>query len=191
MPDSSALLSNIAEATANSEKATIKGLGIKTLKYGLNTFEITVVAENEEEKQYILNITRIDDTKDNTLKSLTINDEDIGFNGKDNYCVTFKNDISKVNINAIANSEKAEIVGIGDYDLKVGENKITIKVIADNKEEKIYTINIVRLQSEQIKVPATSLNISLIIVIFALIFLIVGIIIFFKFKNKKDKIEII
>ena len=175
-------------ATANSDKATINGLGTKTLKYGQNSFEIVVIAENEEEKVYTINITRIDDTEDNTLKSLTISNTNIAFDGSDNYTATVKNNISKVNIIAVANSERAEVIGAGYHNLEIGENKLTIKVIAANKAEKIYTINITRLQEEQVKVPNTSANVSTIIIVCIVIFVIIGIVILLKLrKDRKNK----
>ena len=43
-------------ATAEDSKSKIEGLGIKTLKYGLNIFNIVVTSENLEQKTYTINI---------------------------------------------------------------------------------------------------------------------------------------
>ncbi len=52
-------------AIAEDDKATIEGIGNKTLAIGTNTFMIKVVAENGDFKEYTLNITR--DAADNEI----------------------------------------------------------------------------------------------------------------------------
>lgn len=176
-------------AISTNSKATISGLGNKTLKTGLNTFEIKVVAENKEEKVYTLNITRVDDSMDNTLKSLEVSDTNINYNGNDVYNASVNYNITKVTVEAIANSSKALVTGNGSYDLVVGKNEIEIKVVASSGDEKIYTINVTR-EAEEIKVPSTGTNTSLIVIICALVFIIIGLIIFIIVREKK-KIEVI
>ena len=44
------------EATAEDEKATVKGLGEFDVKEGMNEFEIIVTAENKDEKKYLIRL---------------------------------------------------------------------------------------------------------------------------------------
>jgi len=177
-------------ASANNEKAIISGLGTKTLKHGINTFKIIVTAENKKERIYVLNVNRkdesidnnISDNIDNTLKSLTVSNTNIVFNGSDSYTAVVENSISNVNIIAIANSEKAKVTGAGYHELEIGENKILVKVVASDQSEKIYTINIIRNQESSKK----QVNIYLIIFVFISIFITLGVAIFLKMKKRKE-----
>ncbi len=80
---------------------------------------------------------------DNTLKSLEVENYKINPNfNKDTteYKLEVDESVEKVNIKASANSDKAEVIGIGEKNLTQGENTIEIKVIAENGNEKIYKV---------------------------------------------------
>lgn len=47
-------------AKAEDEKATIEGIGEKTVEIGANTFEIIVTSESKKQNKYIINVTRKD-----------------------------------------------------------------------------------------------------------------------------------
>jgi len=103
------------EATKEDSKASISGLGIKTLDYGTNSFDIVVTAENGTKKTYTIKITRPDTrSTDNTLTSLSASPLDLGFGkNKTSYVFTVENNISSINIVAKANDSKASVTGTG------------------------------------------------------------------------------
>lgn len=104
---------------------------------------ITVFTDNVS---YKVTIIRKDErSSDNTLKSLKIGDEEIKLEeDTKEYKVSFPNKTKKVKVTAQANNSKAKIEGAKEYDLVVGENKITIVVTAENNEERTYTIIVTR-----------------------------------------------
>lgn len=79
----------------------------------------------------------------NLLSSLNINSGIITPNFDANvseYSIDLPKDILTISINAESQDNKARIEGIGDIELKPGENIIDIKVIAENNDERIYKI---------------------------------------------------
>lgn len=117
------------------------------LKYGLNTVQIKVKSESDSIKVYTVNITRTDDrNKNNYLKSLTVNGDDIGFNkATTSYALTYKNEVEKINIVASEEDEKSKISGIGSKELKVGVNTFNIIVTAENGDTRKYILKVTRL----------------------------------------------
>ncbi len=94
---------------------------------------------------------------DNTLKSLSIDNCTLlpTFSSSvTEYSCTVANTIESINITAEANSNNAKVKGIGNKNLTVGENNLTVRVIAEDGNEKMYNINIIR--NEKI---ATNINI--------------------------------
>ncbi len=142
-------------ATPTDSKATVSGTGSKTLNVGKNTFSVKVTAENKKTtKTYTLNITRKDEEEastDATLKNLGITPNDFsGFKpGTTSYNVTVPNSVDKINIYGYATSSKAKVTGIGTKELNVGENKLEVKVTAeDKKTTKTYVLTITREEKE-------------------------------------------
>ena len=85
-----------------------------------------------------------DESSDATLKSLSVEGFklDKEFN-KDvlEYNVELSSDTTKININAVANDENATVNGIGEKEVKEGNNTIQILVTAQNGTTKTYVIN--------------------------------------------------
>lgn len=79
------------------------------------------------------------------LKSLTIEGFDLDFT-KDNYFYTLSvpYEIKNITLNGQTDSSKAQVDGLKDYELNVGENIITIKVTAEDKSKSSYILNITR-----------------------------------------------
>lgn len=128
--------------------STVSGLGLKELVYGENIFNITVKSESGTEKIYKLTIDRPDNrSSDATLKSLTVSNTSIKFDGKDSYTATVENKVSEVIIDAIANSSKATIANTGTHKLNVGNNNIKLVVTSEKGTTKTYTINITRKEA--------------------------------------------
>ena len=146
------------DAVRSSNKSSATGLGEVFIKPG-ETIEhhVVVVAEDNTTKTYKLFITNKEDinnkklNNDNSIKYLEIfNDKELipfTFDSKkDNYNINISDsNISKLTIKATLNNQKASFVkgyGPREIDVKVGDNKILLKVKAQNNDEKIYTINI-------------------------------------------------
>ena len=143
-------------AEASNSKSKVEGTGLQKLNEGKNSFEIKVTAEDGTTKVYTLNIERLakteetpqeedkeeEKTDENTantgnkldlntcLTKLSIAGYTINPQFKANiydYKIDVKDDIDKLNIQAVANSGlETEIVG--NEKLKEGENTITILV---------------------------------------------------------------
>ena len=110
------------------DSASWKSLGEKTVS-------IKVMSQAELEATY---------SKNNNLSSLSVEGQTLSpeFN-KDTleYTVELENDIEKINIIAKAEDSKSSISGIGEVTVEEGNNKIEIKVTAQNGNEKVYVIN--------------------------------------------------
>ena len=137
-------------ATAKDNSSKLSGdIGSKILKYGLNTFKITVTSESGINKVYVLNITRPDDRSSvNTLSSLKLSKGTIKFKSDTlKYDVDVENNVSSIKLDATLTDEKSSFVsGYGSRSvvLKEGKNTILIKIKAENESEKTYTINVTR-----------------------------------------------
>lgn len=106
-----------------------------------NAKEISVVKKTVIEKNYSAN---------NFLSSLSIEGYDLEPVFDKNtltYDLEVENDVENVIINAIAEDKSAKVLGIGEISVNEGQNKIEIKVVAENGNTKIYTLN-VRVKEE-------------------------------------------
>jgi len=142
---------NISAKTTDS-KASVSGTGTKTLKDYVNTFNVVVKAENGSTKTYTIKVIRKDAegnlgavSKDNTLKSLSVEGYDIKFN-KDTleYSIEVDNLVDSINVTAVVNDKTAIYEIIGNTNLSVGTNAVKINVTAENGDIKTYVINVTR-----------------------------------------------
>lgn len=133
-------------ATANDAKASITGTGTKTLKYGKNTFGVTVTAENGSKKTYNIIVTKPDPrNKNNDLKSLSVNPGTIDFNkNTTSYLVKVNHDVNEITINATADDSKASVSGTGTKALKDYTNEFKVVVKAENESTKTYIVKVAR-----------------------------------------------
>ena len=79
----------------------------------------------------------------NNLKDLGISGYSINF-AKDitTYNISIKEDINSLKIKALPEDEKATVKIVGDDDLKLNDNKVTIDVKAENGNTKSYIIEV-------------------------------------------------
>lgn len=134
-------------ATAQAKSAKVSGTGTKTLKDGLNSFDIVVTAEDGTTKTYTINVTREEEQQntentENTenvqdrysgdgLASLKIADLELTPEFDTNiyeYKVKYIGEETKLDIKAEGTDPYYEIDITGNEDLKEGENIITILV---------------------------------------------------------------
>ena len=143
----------VIKTVTNDSKAKVSGAGKVNVKYGTNTYNVVVTAENESKKTYEISISRNDNRdSDNTLKSLTISDGKL--NQKFNpdvleYTLYVLNTIDKITISPVLNSEKSNFVfGYGEKEINLSEDigVVEIKVLAENETEKTYKININKVE---------------------------------------------
>ena len=154
-----------ATLTGNLSKFKSKyGPRTVSLKYGKNTVKVIVIAENETENTYVIDITRDDGRDDNNfLSNLSIDAGKLNFSRNTiTYNVNVKKEVSEITISATAESEKAKISGTGKKKLKEGKNSFDIKVTAENESVLKYTIVVNRV--DEVEKPSepfiTSLSIS-------------------------------
>lgn len=140
------------KAETNDSKAHFdKKYGPRDIKlaYGNNKVVLKVYSEEGFSKVYTFNINRLDERdSDNALNFLKINGKEIILGDKSDYEISLSNDISKTEIEAVANSSKAN-VNYEDIDLSDGENNVTVSVTAENGEEKEYHINVIREEANE------------------------------------------
>lgn len=162
-------------ATRKDENSTVTGYtGKKTLNYGLNTYKITVTAEDGGKKTYTLNITRPDNrSKENDMLSFDLIGYDIDFDkDKTSYSIDVTNNISKIaycdddtneevlcisadamefsdnTTNKILLNSNAFGLDSSSVSLNVGKNILEVVVVAENQDEKTYTFTINRLNPD-------------------------------------------
>lgn len=155
------------KAIASDNGAKIEGsIGEQVLNLGVNYFVIKVTSARGNVREYKLYITRTsnkDDNKNNSsnnnnngnndnssnvklssdasLKSLTISKGTLKFK-KDIflYNADVENNVEKVEVKAVANSDKASVVIDNPDKLEVGENVIKVEVTAEDGTKVIYMI---------------------------------------------------
>ena len=136
----------VISANATDSKATISGTGTKSLKYGKNTFNISVSAENGSKRTYSIIVNRLDPRNTNNyLKSLTIDTGEIDFNRDiTNYLIKVEHSVDTINISATVENSKATITGTGKKTLQDYINEFKIVVTAENETTKTYVVKVVR-----------------------------------------------
>ena len=162
--------------TTNAKLLTMR---FKTLKSGESTIKIDnpeffngatyfkIVEENEETGEMepttqviSLNVT-VTQSDDNTLSSLKLGDNEIQLeDGKYDYELTVGNDITSIDVSAIAANSAASITSIiSPEELVEGENTITVTVTSESGITQDYTIVVTRESaSEQSTETNTSTN---------------------------------
>ena len=205
-------------ADPTDSKATVTGTGNRNLKVGKNTFAIKVTAEDKKTtKTYVLNIKReekqeekepeentvenkVDETPAETKKDGLSNLEISGVTlnpsfSQDNYeyNVDAPSDKKTLDIKTEKTSDDITVEVVGNENLKLGENVITL-LVYNSKKENIATYQIfANLKEEQ--VDLTEVNsffknanqkalMKKIIIIATIIVIIVLIVIFTTKKNK-------
>jgi len=144
-------------ATPTDSTAIVTGAGVQELKYGVNDISVKVTSKDGTSKSYLIKITRPDNRNANAyLKSLTINDEDIDFE-KDILEYTYKvgSEVEELKIDAVSEQENSKVEISGNEKFLVGENIVTIKVTAEDGEEKTYTIKVIKEESKEEKDETT------------------------------------
>ena len=92
-------------------------------------------------------------SKNNYLKSLSIEGYEIKFDKNTlEYSIEVENDVEKVNIKAVTEDSKASVIGTGEKEVSEGNNKLEVKVTAENGNERVYVINVKVKELDPVKV---------------------------------------
>jgi len=166
-------------AKTQHSKATYKVSGNTNLKEGDNTISVVVTAEDGTKKTYKVNVHKLGEAEsevptqtDEILETISeeiVEIEEVklglekleienmalepGFNSEVyEYNLKLLEDVSKLNINAVAYSENLDVQILGNENLAYGEN--TIKVIVTDKESDksvTYTIIVDKIKNNEEK----------------------------------------
>ena len=129
-------------------------------------------------------------SSNNYLSELTIDIENFNFDkNTTEYTLVVDNNTKIITIDAKAEDEKAQVIGTGQKALKVGENKYTITVIAEDEAKREYNIVIAREEIVEEEVVETieesKTNLTIIYVVIGFISCLIIILIIKKIlKNK-------
>ena len=136
----------------------------KALKSGTSELSVENPEFYNNNVQYILDNdiktnVLVNASSDNTLSSLTVAGNAISLvDGVMDYQVTVENETVSSVVEAITNNERASVSSIvAPEELTVGENKITITVVAENGDELIYTVTVIRKEAVKEENP-TNMN---------------------------------
>lgn len=137
-------------ASLEDKKAEfVSGYGSRTvdLKLGENIILIQTQAEKGNTKTYTIKVNRNYKGDNNYLKSITLSSGTLNFD-KDifEYKINVDYNTKELLISAIAEEKTSTVEVVGNKELVVGENIYKIKVLAENKSERIYTIMVNRLE---------------------------------------------
>ena len=180
-------------AEASDSKAKVEITGNDNLLMGENTIEIKVTAEDGTVKTYKINVTKGEAAKIG-LEELTI--EGYTLNpvfSSDVYEYTLEiNDtsVTSLPINAKASTEGANVEIIGNEQLIIGENIITI-LVRSNEETATYQIkvNITEKTEEQIIAGIDNKDLYLYIGIGIAVIILIIIIIVVKNRHKNSDVD--
>ena len=131
--------------------STVNGNGTYALVGGANTITLTVTSEDRKERVYTIVVNRELDN-DVTLKEVTNSLDSVVVKNTDtskpyDYLINVQYEVSKININGIANSKTSVVSGGGNINLIPGDNSITLRVTAEDNSYKDYIVMIVRDKS--------------------------------------------
>lgn len=148
--------------------------------------------DNLKEEEKIQEVTKSNNAY---LSNIILSEGKIDFDkNQEEYNLTLENNFDKIEINATLEDSKAVLSGNGIYNLNSGENKIILKVTAEDNSTKEYVINIVRKEkgeeeniivnedSKAVKNDNKRIHISL----YSIMIIIVIMIYFYRKKKKHE-----
>lgn len=149
--------------TCEDSEASISIVGNDNLKVGTNRASITVTAEDGTINTYYVDITR-QPSSNNFLSDLKVVDT----NGK-NYIDVFSktnliynievgNEISTLDISAVAEDSDTTITGVGKVNLEVGNNEFKVISKSANGTIRTYVIKVVRNKNSNTNLKSISVD---------------------------------
>ena len=151
------------DGSVNNSNAKVSGLGNISLTGNTTTATIKVTAEDGTVKTYTVKIEKeskstVEKSSDATLKKLDVSGYTLTPTFSKNvttYSMKVKNNITALNVTAIANDKNATVSISGNKNWKEGNNTITIRVTAEDGSVNTYIVNVEREVSSSSTVVAT------------------------------------
>ena len=138
-------------AIPTDSKASVSISGNSNWKEGVNPVKITVTAEDGTKAVYTVNVTRAsakEKSSDTNVSLNILSPHTItpNFSNKTNeYYVTVPNDVTKLDLTVTPYDKDTSVKISGNKDFELGkENKVTIKVTAEDGTTKTITLNVTR-----------------------------------------------
>ncbi len=165
-------------ALPNDSKSTVDYNSSTELKVGENIINIKVTAEDGSSKEYQLNITREKILSNNKNIKIMVDGKEIEFSSFQSKTIHLSNNEDKLDLEYELEDPYAQAEVIGNSNLKVGKNKVIVKVTAENGEIQEYTLLV---EKEEYKITASDVIVSLLFLSGG------GSIIYYGVKKKKSK----
>ena len=155
------------DAGNEQDYTTSKSITIKVVEpsRGNNQTNTNNQSSNKNKQSYDYDDT-IDINKeyssDNYLSSLSVEGYSIDFDkDKLEYSLDVDDDVASIDVSAKANDDKATVIGTGNIKLTDGINNIKITVIAENGNERVYTllVNVKDIDPIKIKIGKKEYNV--------------------------------
>lgn len=184
-------------AETDDEKSSVSGIGKIQLNSGENNIRIDVTAESGTVRTYFIKAIKSinKDIRLSALKLKTEENNNIEITpefDKDifEYNCNVQNYIRKIDVEANANDENANIEITGNENLKEGLNEILITVFLDGDEKTTYKINVNKETVDSIQKEERKTDTKIIIVSIVVVIIILAIIILlYKITRRKKGIK--
>lgn len=134
------------KAVPEDSKATVEITG-KQLQVGDNTVVVKVTAEDGSSLTYAIYVRREERVLSSvaTLKELTAKEYNLNFNTHQyDYSLTVSNEVTHLDLTAVPTDSKAKVTITGNENFIVGQNVISILVVAEDNTEQRYTITVTK-----------------------------------------------
>lgn len=151
-------------AIPEDQDAIVNIIGADNLTVGDNLVYIKVTSSDlTQTRTYTITVTR-DGNPSNDLEQIIVNGSVVNAEmepsfPQDNvvdYKYSIRNDYTQVNLDAVAESERAIVTGTGVISLDEGDNITPITVVSESGDVKIYNINLYRKHSNYLRTITTS-----------------------------------
>lgn len=182
--------------------STVDGLIEYKLTEDKTTVLINVTAEDGTVKTYTVYIVKEAEpvttpvvyyySSNNYLKSLEVDGYEVEFDKYTNeYKITVKNDVTSLDISALAEDSSARVEITGNENFKEGENIVTITVTAENGETREYKLVVTKEEKKQaVTTTEETSNTAEKVVIIVLIILVVLGLLYLIFKKDDEEEEV-
>jgi hypothetical protein len=143
----SVTLIDVIGAANHAGASVIGNVSDKTLEVGDNIVDITVIAEDSTSMTYTVTIHRL--SNDATLNNLTVSSGTLPFDANTTgYMVSIANDVTLIDVIGTASHPAAMVSGnVSGKALDVGNNTVSITVVAEDGTVRTYTVTLVRAAS--------------------------------------------
>ncbi len=203
-----------------NEEDEVTGLSAYSIDSDNMTITVVVTDSEGNEKTYTINVVRLANeskeeetteeveevvetpvvapivyyvySSNNYLKSLNIKDYDIDFNRDTlEYKLKVKSDVKFLDITAIAEDYRSRVEINGNEEFKEGKNVVTIKVTAENGEEREYKLLVEKETKDVAEEEEKNGNAERIVIIILIILVVLGLLylIFKKDDEGNNKID--